>query len=140
MMSYWINTISRDHVQAGVEGGFTQADHGKSTKLSRLKKGDYLVFYSPKTQLKDGETLQMFTALGKITDEEPYRFEMTAEFHPWRRKMAFVESCEAEIRPLLDNLSFIKDKKRWGFPFRRGLFEIPKADFKLIAEAMNVTL
>ena len=30
-MSYWINTVSRDHVQRGVAGGFTQANHGKPT-------------------------------------------------------------------------------------------------------------
>ena len=28
-MKYWINVISKDHVLAGMEGGFTQATHGK---------------------------------------------------------------------------------------------------------------
>jgi EVE domain len=140
MTHYWINTISKDHVQKGVAGGFTQADHGKNTRLKRLSKGDYLVFYSPRTSLKDGEALQAFTATGIIDDDAPYQVEMTPDFHPWRRKVKFLESEEAAIKPLREHLSFIKDKGRWGYPFRVGLLEISKADFELIANAMKVKL
>jgi hypothetical protein len=45
-MRYWVNTVSRDHVRLGARGGFTQAGHGRSTRLSKLVKGDALVFYS----------------------------------------------------------------------------------------------
>ncbi len=137
---FWVNTVSRDHVQAGVAGGFTQADHGKNTRLKRLKRGDLLIFYSPKTQFKGGEPLQAFTALGKIVDDEPYQVEMTPDFHPWRRRISFFEAEEAPIRPLLESLAFIPNKQKWGFPFRRGLFEIEEADFLRIAEAMGAKL
>ncbi len=140
MTRYWINTISKDHVQKGVSGGFAQADHGKNTRLKRLGKGDYLIFYSPKTSLKDGETLQAFTAIGIIDDNAPYQVEMTADFQPWRRKVKFLDSEEAKVKPLLEHLSFIKDKQHWGYPFRMGLFEIQKADFELIANAMSVKI
>jgi EVE domain len=140
MTRYWINTISKDHVQKGIAGGFTQADHGKNTRLKRLSKGDYLIFYSPKTSLKDGEGLQIFTAIGVIDDDAPYQVEMTPVFHPWRRKVKFLESEAAAIKPLLEHLSFIKDKQRWGYPFRVGLFEIQRADFELIATAMGVKI
>ena len=135
--SYWINTVSRDHVWAGVEGGFTQADHGKNTRLKRLNQGDLLVFYSPKTAFKKGDPLQAFTTLGEITDDEPYQVEMTPDFHPWRRKMRFIEAEEASVRLLIDELDFITNKEKWGFPFSRGLFEVKKEDFEQIAEAMN---
>jgi hypothetical protein len=46
---------------------------------------------------------------------------------------------EAPIEPLIDSLDFIINKKQWGFPFRRGLFEIGDADFGRIAEAMGWT-
>ena len=42
-----------------------------------------------------------------------------------------------DVRPLVDRLSFIPDPRRWGFPFRRGLFEVPAADFRVIEEAMR---
>ena len=139
-MNYWVNTVSQAHVQLAVKGGFTQADHGKNTRLKRLAKGDLLVFYSPKTEFKGGGPLQAFTALGEVTDPEPYQVEMTPDFHPWRRRVTFKEGDEAPIQPLLDDLSFIKDKEKWGFPFRRGLFKIDRVDFERIAGAMNVTI
>jgi hypothetical protein len=98
---YWINTISRDHVlrgmagapkrarviqgapkRAGVITGFTQANHGRKTGVRKLQRGDLMVFYSPRTSYPGGEPLQHFTALGRITDDEPYQVEMTPDFHP----------------------------------------------------------
>ena len=135
-LRYWINTVSREHVRVGVESGFTQADHGKNTRLNRLSKGDWLVFYSPRTELRGGEALQTFTAIGRIADEEPYQVE-TAQFHPWRRKVDFCRAQEAPVRPLIGDLDFIANKERWGYPFRRGLFEIEREDFGKIAKAMR---
>ncbi|MEP7083353.1 MAG: hypothetical protein ABI854_01350 [Betaproteobacteria bacterium] len=54
--------------------------------------------------------------------------------------MKFLKSTEAPIQPLLAGLDFIVDKKRWGFPFRRGLFEVSGKDFEQIALAMRVKL
>ena len=138
--SYWINTISRDHVLAGVEGGITQAGHGKNAKLKSLKQGDLLVFYSAKTKMENGEPLQSFTAIGTIIDSEPYQAEVSDSFHPWRRNMSFCQSQEAPIRPLIESLSFIQNKQKWGFPFMRGLFEIEQKDFEQIAKAMQANI
>ena len=139
-MRYWVNTVSKDHVLKGIEGEFTQADHGKNTRLKALGKGDYLVFYSPKTEYKVGAPLQAFTGIGRILDEVPYQVEMAPDFHPWRRKLKFEEHTEAPIQTLIENLDFIKDKRHWGYPFRRGLFEVTQSDFKLIANAMDVQI
>ena len=137
MPSFWVNTIARDHVTAGVAGGFTQAEHGRDTHLKRLEKGDYIVFYSPKTSYRDGEPLQAFTALGRVTDDVAYRVEMTPDFHPWRRNVSYINSKPAPVRPLLKTLSFITDLRHWGFPFHRGLFKISREDFLTIAAAMG---
>lgn len=135
--SCWINTVSRAHVRVGVEGGFTQADHGKPTRLRKLRRGDRIVFYSPRTEFRGGQPLQAFTAIGRVIDDEPYQVQMSPDFHPWRRRVAFDEAEEAPIRPLLEHLSFIPNPERWGMVFRRGLFEVPCEDFDRIAQAMN---
>jgi predicted RNA-binding protein len=137
-MKSWVNTISRDHVQAGVEGGFTQAGHGRASRLKRLSAGDWLVFYSSKTSVEGGERLQAFTAMGQIADDELYQVEMAPGFVPWRRNVNFVDCVETPIAPLIDSLSFINDKKRWGYVFRFGLFEIPQRDLELIKRAMVI--
>jgi hypothetical protein len=136
-MRYWINTVSRDHVRAGTEGGFTQANHGRATNLRRLGLGDLIAFYSPRTSYPDGPSLQRFTALAEVIDEQPYQVEMSAGFHPWRRRIRVLPAEEAPIEPLLDQLEFITDRRRWGFVFRRGLFEIGADDFRRIAHLMH---
>ncbi len=138
-MKCWVNTISRDHVRAGVAGGFTQAGHGKASGLKRLSAGDWIVFYSPKTSLRGGEPLQAFTAIGRVADEELHQVEMAPGFMPWRRNLEFVACDETPIRPLIDSLSFIRNKERWGYVFRFGLFEIPCRDFDVIKSAMRAS-
>jgi len=135
---YWINTVSRDHLLNGVEGGFTQVQHGSRSGLRRLAKGDLIVFYSPRTAFEGGDPLQAFTALAEVSDEAPYQMVMTRDFRPWRRNVRFLPAGEAPIAPLIEPLEFIRDKRRWGFPFRRGLFEIGEADFGRIADAMGM--
>lgn len=136
-MSYWINTVSKDHLQRGIAGGFTQANHGKAATLKRLKKGDYIAFYSPKTAYENGEPLQAFTAICRVVDDEPYQVIMTPDFHPFRRSVEFREAQEVSIKPLIDDLEFIQDKARWGYKFRFGMFAISEHDFNLIANAMQ---
>lgn len=135
--SYWINTISLDHVTAAKEGGFTQANHGNPQNLSKLCEGDYVVFYSPKTEFKGSEPLQEFTAIGQVTAMALYQVTQTRDFHPYRRGLTFLECESAPIKPLVDSLSFIHNKTHWGMVFRQGMFEIPEVDFKIIATAMH---
>jgi DNA-binding MarR family transcriptional regulator/predicted RNA-binding protein len=136
--TYWVSTISRDHALLSVEGGFTQAGHGKASGLKRLKADDWMVYYSPKTSLRDGEPVQAFTAIGRVLDEDLYQVKQAPGFTPWRRNIEFVRGVEAPIRPLIDQLSFIKDKRHWGYMFRVGLFKIPQEDFAVISRAMAV--
>ncbi len=137
MTSYWINTVSLEHVELGVAGGFTQADHGKDTRLRRLARGDGLVFYSPRTAMRSGRPLRQFTALGVISGDEPYRVEVRPDLRPWRLAMEFEATHPAEAGPLLEALSFVTDVRQWGVPFRQGLFEIGAEDFAIIRAAMT---
>ena len=134
---FWIGVVSREHVQFGVSGGFIQLNHGKKAPLQRLHAGDGFVYYSPKTSYPAGEPCQMFTAIGIVRTGEVYRAEMGDDFHPFRLDVHFLEARETPIKPLLEQLSFIKDKAHWGAAFRFGQLKIPAQDFKRIAEAMG---
>ena len=137
MAKCWVNTVSRDHVRGGVEGGFTQAGHGESSGLKRLRTGDWLVFYSPKTSLPRRRAAAGRSPRWVVSPTRTcIKVEMASGFVPWRRNVEFVECAEAPIRPLIDELTFIRDKQRWGYVFRRGLFEIPCEDLELIKRAM----
>ena len=140
MTGYWINTVSRDHVLLGMQGGFTQASHGRPHALRRLNKGDLIAFYSPRTTYPDGEQLRRFTAIARVIDDEPFQAEMGPDFHPWRRLVEPIASKETPVPPLIKDLAFIRDKGRWGFVFRRGMFEIGEDDFRRIAQAMDAAI
>ncbi len=139
-MNYFINTVSKDHVIIGKQNGIVQAGHGKRAPLEKLRKDDFVLFYSPKTSLTNGRSLQAFTAIAKISDEEIFQVSMSETFKPFRRKAEYIDCIETPIRPLIDDLEFIENKKSWGFKFRFGLFKINEQDFKLIAAGMNASL
>ena len=134
---FWIGVASRDHVNVGVKGGFIQLNHGKRTALRRLKAGDGVIMYSPRTAYPDGEPLQAFTAIGAVVTGEVYQVEVTPDFKPHRVDVQFVPSKEAHIKPLVERLSFIKSKSHWGAAFRFGHVEVPGSDFALIAKRMG---
>lgn len=135
-MKYWIIVASKDHLQRGIAGGFIQANHGKAASLKRMQAGDWVLFYSPKLEFEKPEKLQCFTAICRITDDEIYQHDMGGGFVPFRRNVTFVPAQDVSILPLIQKLTFIKDKTHWGAPFRFGTLEIPKADFHLIASKM----
>jgi EVE domain len=135
-MRFFIGVASREHVRIGVNGGFAQFGHGKMAPAKRLATGDWVIYYSSKERISEAGRCQRFTALGRVVDDEPLRVEQAPGFTPWRRRMEYLEAREVEIRPLLDHLSFITDKSRWGAVFRFGLIEIPRDDFMRIAKRM----
>jgi hypothetical protein len=96
-----------------------------------------IAFYSPRTSYPDGEPLHRFTAIARVLDDEAFQVEMCPDFRPWRRLVEPIASVEAPIAPLLESLDFITDKRRWGFVFRRGTFEIGEGDLARIAQAMH---
>lgn len=134
---YWIGVAPKEHVARGVAGGFCQLGHGKAAPLKRMSTGDWIVYYSSRVSLERDELYQQFTALGQIVGAAPYLFEMSPVFTPYRRDVRFSTSNDAPIRPLLTELSFIKDAARWGYAFRFGHFEIPRADFERVRMAMS---
>ncbi len=138
MARYWIGVASKSHVLRGVNGGFAQLNHGKKAPLQKLHAGDWLVFYSPRLELESKEPCQSFTAIGCIKTGEVYQHDMGNGFVPYRVAVDFLDCREAPIGPLIERLSFIKDKRHWGYPFRFGHIEISESDFKLIAQALGV--
>jgi len=135
-MKYWIIVASKDHIQRGLAGGFIQANHGKAAPLKRMQAGDWVIFYSPKLEYDKPEKCQCFTAIVRVVDENVYQQDMGGGFVPFRLKVQFLPSKDVAIHPLIDELTFIKDKTHWGAPFRFGTLQIPEEDFRLIANQM----
>lgn len=134
---YWIGVVSKNHVSIGVAGGFTQLNHGKAGPLERMRPGDGFAFYSPRTLYPDGPLLQAFTAIGRVSEGEIFQAEAGAGFRPFRRAVSYLPARDAPIKPLIEDLTFIRSKQHWGAAFRFGFLRVPEEDFARIAGAMG---
>lgn len=135
-MRYFIGVASREHVRVGERGGFAQFSHGKPGPARRLAKGDWVIFYSGKEKFGEPEPCQRFTAIGRVDDTGPVQIEQAPGFRPWRRKIKYRAAREVDVHPLIERLSFIRNKASWGAAFRFGFLEIDESDFLLIARRM----
>lgn len=135
---YWVGVASHEHVRRGVAGSFCQLCHGKRWPLERTLPGDRIVYYSPREAMRGGAAVQAFTAIGAILEGEPYAFDMGGGFVPIRRDVRYLEATPAAIQPLLQVLSFTRDRSAWGYVFRRGFFGMTAHDYAHIAQAMGV--
>ena len=143
MKQYYINTICHEHVKLGVAGSFTQSDHGGAKRLKRLQRGDWMIFYSPRVAMdRAAASLQAFTAIGQVDDDDVYQVEMTPQFKPWRRNIKFESSSGmSPAKPLLGVLECTRERgNKWGMVFRRGLFKISEHDARVIAGSMKVAI
>lgn len=138
-MTAWIGVASAGHVTGGRAGGFMQVCHGKSGPLSRIRPGDDIIYYSPSTEMGGGDKIQSFTAAGRVTDRDSYRFDMGGGFVPLRRDVDWLETKVAPIQPLLDQLEFTRGNRNWGYVFRFGIVKISEHDRDVIFAAMDVS-
>jgi len=71
-----------------------------------------------------------------LLDENIFQKEVSPKFKPYRRLAKYRKISEVDIKPLIDRLEFIKNKKNWGYSFRFGLVEIKEQDYYLILKYM----
>jgi hypothetical protein len=95
-----------------------------------------VIYYSSKVAMERPGLYQKFTAMGRVTDEAPHQVAMAPGFHPFRRHVEYFDAKHLDIRPLVPELPFIKNKKSWGYVFRYGFLEIDHSSYEIIAEAM----
>ena len=134
---FWVGVASASHVSIGVQGGFAQLNHGKAAPLRKMSVGDWMVYYSPRSEMHRGVPLHAFTAIGCMTDEKVYAYPMSDQFVPFRRNVQYLPCRTVKIRDILNRLSFTQHSSHWGSLFRRGHFEIERKDFLVIAQSMT---
>ena len=142
MPKYYIGVAVRDHVKVGERNGFAQLGHGRKSALNNLNKNDWIVYYSPKTKLEGGDTVQAFVSIGKITSDTPHLADVDDSFKPYRIDVEYQKTAkETSIRPLLNKLRLTQERgNKWGLVFRRSKIEVKESDFKIIANAMGINI
>jgi len=107
--------------------------------VRKLTPGDGVVYYSPRTE-PDGAVLRSFTALGTVTGDSEYEMEFGSGVRLWVRACDWrADTREVSIYDLLEELSWIRKPKNWGFYMRGSHRSIPAEDFHRIAHAMGAS-
>ena len=139
-MAFWMGVASAQHARGGRDGGFAQLGHGKHIAVKSLRKGDWIVYYSPREGMGEGDVVQAFTTIGRVTSDAPYRVEQAMNFNPYRVDVDYLKDARpALIKPLLSSLKLTRDHgPGWGMAVRGPKCRLDEADMRLIAEAMGV--
>ena len=145
MTRNWIAVACADHARRGRDAwqapqGYMQVCHGKLGPIRRVQPGDRVAYYAPTFTMGGGDSCQRFVSIGVVRSGAPYAFDMGAGFVPYRRDVDYLAAQETPIQPLLDALEFVEDRRRWGYKFRFGLFDVSDHDMQLIARAMQADL
>lgn len=137
-----MGVASAEHARAGREGGFAQLGHGKHTAVKSLKHGDWIVYYSPKEKMGEGEAVKAFTTIGQITSEEPYQVTQANGFEPFRVDVDYLqEAVSAPIAHLLEKLELTKGRgSNWGIIMRRSKSKLSPDDMRTIVSAMGLDI
>lgn len=133
-MSAWLGVVSADHVQRGVSLGIAQLGHGKRSGLARLRRGDWLIYYSPKTSMRDGEPLKQFTAIGEVVDDEIWQAD-EGSFQPFRRRIRYLSDTHPV--PVANLRLDLTSQPNWGYQLRRGLIPLSDGDLEAVRQAMT---
>lgn len=139
-MAFWMGVASAQHARGGRDGGFAQLGHGKHIAVKSLRRGDWIVYYSPREGMGEGVALQAFTTIGRVTTESPYRAEQAMHFNPYRVDVDYLkDATAAPIKPLLDELRLTRDHgANWGIAVRGPKRRLDEEDIRRIADAMGV--
>lgn len=137
-----MGVASAEHARAGRDDGFAQLGHGKHTAVKSLRRGDWIVYYSPKEKMGEGNAVKAFTTIGQVTSDEPYQFTQAKGFEPFRVDVDYVqEATTAPIAPLLEKLELTKGRgSNWGIVMRRSKSKLSPNDMRTILTAMGVAV
>lgn len=105
---------------------------GCGSKLANhLEVGDLLILYRAN---RDSGFIGMFEATGNAVNSAVRLQGSARPFDvkiPWR-PVTLCESIPVSVRPLVEQLGFIKNKKNYGMSFRSNLRQISEQDLRLI--------
>ncbi|SER65589.1 EVE domain-containing protein [Tranquillimonas rosea] len=134
-MAHWIGVVHRAQARMAREAGQVAFSHGRESLVRGLDVDDTVIYYAPKSD-RDGVPVQAFVAHATVTGAAPYETEFRPGLTGWVRDARFDDVREVPVKPMLDSLSFVPNKRNWGLTFRGGRFSIPPEDYARIAGAM----
>lgn len=131
MVKYFLFAGPFSHLSYFKKGGFVQQNPNHKKRLSKLSKGDYVVYYASNTDPVHKKPYRKIIAIGRVTNPKIYDVKIKGKkYH--RMKVKFIKYKEQPLAKKIKKLNFIKNKKYYGLYFISGFRELSKHDFGVI--------
>ena len=130
-MKYWILALPREHIEHCMKvGTFGMKRKGH---LEKMTKGDKVVLFATKEAkiLGFGEVTKEYY----VDDAKVFLAQTVRDVFPDRiqfKSNKLPKDQEIDFKPLVWDLSFIKNPSYWGAHFVSGMCEIPEKDYNLL--------
>jgi predicted RNA-binding protein len=132
MTRYFLFIGPLNHLAYFKKHGYVQQNYNHKKRLSKLSKGDYVIFYASRTSSTSSEPYRKIIAVGRVTNSKIYTVKVgNKKFH--RMKVKFMKTNEIPLtKKIIQKLKFIKNKKYYGLYFISGFRELSKSDFNIM--------
>jgi predicted RNA-binding protein len=148
MPRYWILCMSEDNYVIARKHGLIGMSEWAGKAIHHIGIGDMMTFYINRRTVdappNDPATkVQEFHGIARVSGEAFESDDVIwhvrdREIFPFRRAVEFLSDMRADVRPLIEKLSFVTNTMYWALPLRKGYVEITAKDFTTIQDAMEV--
>jgi len=147
MTQKWICISNKTNIEIMLKNDVWGVAERYQNIISKVKKGDILLFY--KMQEGSGKVIipslviGIFEVISDVYYDPKPLFKagprMGNETFPQRIRIKPIKIFKKpiEFKPLIDELSFIKNKKMWSGSLRTAMRVIPEEDYQKIISAEN---
>jgi predicted RNA-binding protein len=147
MPRYWILCMSEDNYVIAKQHGLIGMSERAGKAMQHIGLGDMMTFYINRktvdsTANDPATKIQQFWGIARVRGE-PFESDdliwhiRDSEIFPHRRAVEFLSDAKADVRPLIEKLSFVTNTMYWALPLRKGYVEITPKDFETIQAAMT---
>jgi predicted RNA-binding protein len=147
MPSYWILCMSEDNYEVAKQHGLIGMSERAGKAIHHIGIGDMITFYVNRKTVDSlpndpAAKVQEFRGIARVSgdafeSDDVIWHVRDSEIFPYRRAVEFLADANADVRPLIEKLSFVTNTMYWALPLRKGYVEITAKDFTTIQEAME---
>jgi hypothetical protein len=142
----WVVVLGdRDGLRWVVKNDMMAWTKGSARKAAEIRCGDGLILYVTRGAFHNparGEA-QLVAEVRALEQPRPLAqpFLLAGRTFVSACRLRFTlllpEKKGAPVRPIVENLAFVRRKDTWGQYFRSGLIEVPGEDFDVMAQALR---
>jgi predicted RNA-binding protein len=147
MPRYWMLCMSEDNYEIAKQHGLIGMSERAGKAIHHIGVGDMITLYINRKTVDSAPNdpaakVQQFRGIARVSGEAFESDDVIwhvrdSEIFPYRRAVEFLSDAKADVRPLIEKLSFVTNTMYWALPLRKGYVEITPKDLETIQATME---